>query len=212
MKKSSSKISINSHGLHPWHGASPIDPEPGVFSCYIEIVPSDTVKFELDKPTGILKIDRPQRFSNQAPALYGFIPQSYCGNAIGDFCSNKVGRKGIKGDGDPLDIFVLTEKVIPHGDILVRAKPIGGLRMIDRGQADDKIIAVLFEDSVYGDWNSLSDCPAKVLERLRHYLLTYKQPPGQTKPVVEIAAIYDRAESLEVIELSFKDYRSSFLD
>ena len=201
---------FSQHKSHPWHGVSPKAAEQGVFNCFIEIVPSDTVKFEVDKESGILKIDRPQKFSNQAPALYGFIPQSYCGTKIGDFCAKKAGKKNIDGDGDPIDVFVLTEKVIPHGDILVKAKPIGGIRMIDKSQADDKIIAVLFEDSVYGDWKSLSDCPPKVIERLKHYLLTYKQYPGQGPAPVEIAGVYDREEALEIIDLSFQDYRASF--
>src|SRR5438132_9474923 len=134
---------------HPWHGVAPGDPA-GVVQAYIEIVPTDTVKYELDKQTGHLRVDRPQRFSNVCPALYGFVPQTHCGERNGELCSLRTGRKGIVGDGDPLDICVLTEKTIPRGDILLEARPIGGLRMIDRGEADDKIIAVLEGDAAYG--------------------------------------------------------------
>ena len=119
-------------------------------NAFIEIVPTDTVKYELDKTTGCLNVDRPQKFSNVCPTLYGFIPQTYCGEEVGAFCAERSGREGIDGDGDPMDICVLTEKAISHGDILVRAIPIGGLRMLDNEEADDKIVAVLEGDAVYG--------------------------------------------------------------
>ena len=132
---------------HPWHGV-PIGPDaPRLLSAYVEIVPTDAVKYEIDKETGILKVDRPQQYSNVCPTLYGFIPRTLCAEAVGRFCSAKTGRPGIVGDGDPMDICVLTERPITHGDILVRARPIGGLRMIDGNEADDKIIAVLSGDA-----------------------------------------------------------------
>src|SRR5262245_42724509 len=110
---------------HPWHGVA-IGPEaPEVVSAYIEIVPTDTVKYELDKITGHLKVDRPQRYSNICPSLYGLIPQTFCSEKTAELCSQRTGRRDIQGDGDPLDICVLTEKEITHGDILLRARPIG---------------------------------------------------------------------------------------
>ncbi|MBN8548603.1 MAG: inorganic pyrophosphatase [Deltaproteobacteria bacterium] len=193
---------------HPWHGVDSGKEAPEVVNAYIEIVPTDTVKYEIDKETGHLKVDRPQKFSNYCPALYGFVPRTYCGNAIGDFCAKRTHRKKIEGDGDPLDICVLTEKAITHGDILVQAVPIGGFRIVDRGQADDKIIAVLHEDAVYGSWSSVHDCPPKIIERLRHYFLTYKDLPGTENRKVEISDVYDFAEARKVIELSIKDYRT----
>ena len=81
------------------------------------------------------------------------------------------------GDGDPLDICVLTEKTIPHSDILLTALPIGGLSMADNGEADDKIIAVMRDDAVYGRYTDLKDCPMTLLDRLQHYFLTYKHAP-----------------------------------
>ena len=95
---------------HPWHGIPIGDDAPRTVTCFIEIVPTDTVKYELDKATGYLKVDRPQKFSNVCPTLYGFIPQTYCGEQVGAFCGERTGRQGIVGDGDPLDICVLTEK------------------------------------------------------------------------------------------------------
>ena len=153
---------------HPWHGVAIGQNAPAVITTYIEVVPSDTVKYELDKATGILKVDRPQKFSNVCPTLYGLIPRTFCGEQVGRFCAEKSGRSGIKGDGDPLDICVLTEKTIPHGDLLLQAIPIGGLRMIDKNEADDKIIAVMQDDAVYGSWREMSDCPSVLVDRLRH--------------------------------------------
>lgn len=195
---------------HPWHGVSPGEKAPELVMSYIEIVPTDAVKYEVDKASGILRLDRPQRYSNQAPCLYGFIPRTFCDTRVGERCAQRTGKTGIVGDGDPIDICVLTEKPITHGNILVEAFPIGGLRMIDKNEADDKIIAVLKGDSVYGDWKDISDVPAPLIDRLRHYFLTYKQLPGEPAAVVEIAEVYGREEAFETIKLSFDDYRAKF--
>jgi inorganic pyrophosphatase len=163
---------------HPWHGVSIGEKAPETVTAFIEIVPTDTVKYELDKASGHLKIDRPQRFSSMCPTLYGFIPQTYCGPKIGAHCGERVNRSNIDGDGDPLDICVLTERTISQGNILLKARPIGGLRMIDHSQADDKIIAVLESDLVYGQINDIADCPEGLVNRLKHYFLSYKQIPN----------------------------------
>jgi len=114
---------------HPWHGISSGPDAPSVVTTYIEIVPTDGVKYELDKTTGHLKVDRPQRYSSLCPTLYGFVPQTYCGPEVARLCAKLTAETNIQGDGDPLDICVLTERSIAHGDILVRARPIGGLRI-----------------------------------------------------------------------------------
>jgi inorganic pyrophosphatase len=197
---------------HPWHGVPVGQDAPSIVTSYIEIVPTDTVKYEIDKPTGILKIDRPQRYSNICPTLYGFIPRTLCAGRVGQYCADKTGRAGIVGDGDPLDICVVTEKVIPRGDILLQAIPIGGLRMIDGKQADDKIIAVMRDDAVYGNWQTISHCPTTLVERLRHYFLTYKDAPDAAERRVEITHVYDQHDAHEVIRRSFLDYRDEFGD
>lgn len=195
---------------HPWHGVQ-IGPEaPELVTSFIEVVPSDTVKYEVDKRTGYLKVDRPQKFSNIVPALYGFIPQTYCMDSVAEYCMKKTGKKNIVGDGDPLDICVLTERDITHGDILVPAIPIGGFRMIDGGEADDKIIAILKGDEVYQEWKDIADCPDSIVQRLKHYFLTYKQMPGQETATCEITHTYGREEALEVISRSMADYRKKF--
>lgn len=195
---------------HPWHGVDIGPHAPRVVTAYVEIVPTDAVKYEIDKESGILKIDRPQQYSNVCPTLYGFIPRTLCAEDVGRFCAERTGRTGIVGDGDPMDICVLTERPITHGDILVPARPIGGLRMIDGDQADDKVVAVLEADAVYGGLEEIAECPPGLVERLRHYFLTYKQLPDGTRRLVEITHVYPRDEALEVIRRSQADYARRF--
>ena len=197
---------------HPWHGVSPGNNTPAELNAYIEIVPTDPVKYELDKPSGHLRVDRPQRFSSMCPTLYGFIPQTYCGEEVGGLCAERTGLRGLEGDGDPMDICVLTEKAFAHGSFFLQAKPIGGFRMIDGQQADDKIIAVLSSDVAYGHIENIDGCPKGLVDRLKHYFLSYKQLPGEAPRRVEIAAVYDRAEAFEVIACSQRDYRQKFGD
>src|SRR5437588_10891230 len=125
---------------HPWHGVAVGAEAPEVVTVYVEIVPSDAVKYEVDKVTGHLKVDRPQKFSNVCPTLYGFIPQTYSGERVAALARRRTHRRTLGGDGDPLDVCVLSEKAFSHGDFLLQAQPIGGLRVIDGDQADDKIV------------------------------------------------------------------------
>jgi inorganic pyrophosphatase len=196
---------------HPWHGVPPGDPA-GVIEAYIEIVPTDTVKYELDKESGHLRVDRPQRYSSQPPTLYGFIPQTCCGTRVGQRCSERTGVPNVRGDGDPMDVCILTEKTMAHANFFLRARPIGGLRMIDGDEADDKIVAVLEHDMAYGELRDIADVPSGVIERLRHYFLTYKQMPAERARVVRIAEVYDRVEAVEVLRRSLEDYREAFGD
>lgn len=191
---------------HPWHGVDLGDEAPELVTAFIEMVPTDTVKYEVDKRSGYLKIDRPQKYSNVIPALYGFLPQTYCGIKVGEYCMEKTGRENIQGDGDPLDIVVLTEKAITHGDILAHAIPIGGFRMIDGNEADDKIISVLRNDATYGDIKDISELPKVVVDRLKHYFLTYKDIPGVESANTEITHVYNNEEAQEVIEAAMGDY------
>jgi inorganic pyrophosphatase len=179
-------------------------------TAFIEIVPTDTVKYEIDKASGYLRIDRPQLYSNICPALYGFVPQTYCAEQVAELCNQRTKRKDIVGDGDPLDICVLMERSVSHGNILLKATPIGGLRMIDRNEADDKIIAVLKGDAIYGNLRDVSECPEKVINRLRHYFLTYKDDPDSSDRKAEITDVYGREEAHDVIRRSQSDYASHY--
>jgi inorganic pyrophosphatase len=196
---------------HPWHGVSPGAAFPAELSVFIEQVPTDTVKFEIDKVSGYLKLDRPQKFSSQSPCLYGFVPQTYCGERVGKYSAEKTGNDEIKGDGDPIDICVLSERSISNGDCLVNCIPIGGIRMLDANEADDKIIAVMKEDAVYGQISDVTGLPEQLVERLCHYFLSYKDLPSSTKARnVEIAAVYGRAEALKILQYSQEDYEDKF--
>lgn len=196
---------------HPWHGLTLGKDAPAIVNCYIEMVPTDTIKYELDKESGILMVDRPQKYSSLCPTLYGLLPQTYAGKRVGDYCAKKTGIIDIVGDGDPLDVCVLTDNVVLHGDILLKATPIGGFRLIDGGQADDKIIAVMSGDFIYDKYKEVQDCPESLIERLRHYFLTYKDAPERTMSKVQITHIYGAEEAREIIRLSQQDYRDQFL-
>jgi inorganic pyrophosphatase len=190
---------------HPWHGIPIGENVLSEVTVFIEIVPGDTVKYEADKETGYLKIDRPQQYSNIVPANYGFIPRTYCGARVARLASEKSGRTVENGDGDPLDILVLSEHHIPRGDIILKASPIGGLCLLDGGEADDKLIATLVGDKVYENYKDIAELPAGIIDRLRHYFLTYKQLPGEPNKC-EIIYHYGRDGAYEVIKEAIDDY------
>jgi len=170
--------------------------------AYIEITPFDLVKYEIDKVTGILRVDRPQRSSSSPPSLYGFIPRTLCGKRTGTLTHGASG-----GDGDPLDICGLSERPINAREILVKAKVIGGLTMLDKDEADDKIVAVLASDFVWGEVDDLAQLPAVLVERLRHYFSTYKLLPDATPIAI---TPYAKARAWQVIEAALRDYREMF--
>jgi inorganic pyrophosphatase len=195
---------------HPWHGIDPGARFPDVLTCYIEIVPTDGVKYEIDKHSGFLKVDRPQRFSNFCPTLYGFVPRTYCGQVVAA-CAVPGGPHVTRGDGDPLDICVFTDRPISRGDILLEAHPIGGLRMVEAEEADDKIIAVLHDDPTYGAYTDVRDLPRPVIDRLRHYFLTYKTIPGDQKAAtISVDPVYGRDQAHTILRAARDDYRQHF--
>lgn len=191
---------------HPWHGLDAGSDPPRVVKAYIEITPFDLVKYEVDKATGYLKVDRPQRTSSAPPSLYGFIPRTYCAQRVGALCP---GAKG--GDKDPLDICVISERPINRAEVILSAKVVGGLQCIDHDEADDKIIAVLRTDNVWGGADTIDDLPKVYIERLRHYFATYKLVPGQPAPL-SVERIYDRDHAYEVIQAALDDYAEAFGD
>lgn len=194
---------------HPWHGVHIGADYPNRVSCFIEVVPTDTVKYELDKDSGLLMVDRPQAYSNTCPFPYGLIPQTLCADRVAERCMSTTGRTRIVGDGDPIDICVLSERPIPHGNILLTARIIGGLRMIDHHEADDKLIGVMKNDPAFGNWDDIAHCPTAFIERLKHYFITYKQQPGKTSPC-EIAEVYGVEEGRRMVQLAHEDYKDQY--
>ena len=192
---------------HPWHGVNIGASFPEIVTTYIEITPTDTVKYELDKISGHLKVDRPQAFSNICPTLYGLVPQTFCGEKTAELCQKRTGRADIVGDEDPLDICVLSERPINARDLLLHAKVIGGLTMLDGGEADDKIVAVLRGDFVWGGVDDLDELPGVLVERLRHYFATYKLVPGAEPNVL---TPYGKEHAMKVITASLEDYEDVY--
>jgi inorganic pyrophosphatase len=115
-----------------------------------------------------------------------------------------------RGDGDPLDVCVLTDRNIARGEIVLEARPIGGLRMVENGEADDKIIAVLLGDPTFGEIADVRQLPRAVIDRLRHYFLTYKTIPGDTASTITVDPVYDAAEARAVITAARADYARKF--
>ena len=189
---------------HPWHGLSTGDNPPELINAFIEITPFDLVKYEVDKESGYLRIDRPQRGSSHPPALYGFIPRTYCSTEV-----QRLSPTSVRGDGDPLDVCVLSERPIMRSEIIIRARVVGGLQMVDNGDADDKIIAVLDNDYVYGSARDVGDLPGVLVERLQHYFGTYKLVPERPSSV-SIERIYGHDHAVKVVEASMRDYEASF--
>ena len=191
---------------HPWHGLDVGAEPPRRVHAYIEISPFDTVKFEVDKASGYLRVDRSVRSSSQHPALYGFVPRTLCAERVGALMP-----AASRGDGDPLDICVISERPISRIEILVNARVVGGLPMCDHDEADDKIIAVIEDDPLWAGVNDITELPAALTERLIHYFLSYKLTPGKAQNVT-IGEPYGFEHATRVIEAAMADYADSYGD
>ncbi|MEQ8837155.1 MAG: inorganic pyrophosphatase [Lacipirellulaceae bacterium] len=196
---------------HPWHGLNVgPDPEklgpeaPIIVHAYIELTPFDRIKYELSKKTGYLIVDRPNRTSSFCPTLYGFIPRTYCGEKV-----TALMDEADRGDADPLDICVLSERPITKSEFILKARVVGGLPILDDGEADHKIIAVLENDYMWEGINDIDQLPTVLVDRLRHYFSTYKMvSPDQEK--VPIGAPYGREQAAKVIQAAVADYEDQF--
>ncbi len=189
---------------HPWHGLE-IGPEPpGRVYAYIEMTPFDHIKYEVDKVTGYLYVDRPQRTSSLSPTLYGFIPRTYCGKRV-----MALSQDAERGDGDPLDICVVSERPINRSEIFLNAVVVGVLQILDHREADDKIIAVLENDHIYGHIRTLEDLPTVIVERLKHYFRTYKMVEGQ-EPDIKIIGAFGAEKAKKIVKAAIDDYNDAF--
>lgn len=170
--------------FNPWHHVSPGDNLPEV-NGVIEIPKGTRAKYELDKDSGLLKLDRVLYSSVYYPANYGFIPQSYCD------------------DKDPLDILILSQiDIVPL--CIVPAKSIGVMRMLDNGEADDKIIAVAAGDPSISHINDISELPAHFISEIRNFFEDYKKLENKT---VVVEDFQDRQTAIEIIRESFEMYQ-----
>lgn len=192
------------HRPHPWHGLAAGRDPPRYVQAYVELTPFDAVKYEIDKDSGYLRVNRPQRTSSLPPALYGFVPRTCSGDRVAAL-SPRVRR----GDGDPLDIFVLSERAITRAEVLLSVRVVGGIRTVDGGAADEKVIAVLEGDALWGQAADVRDVPEPLVERLRHYLATYKLVPGR-EPEVEVAETYGAARAERVVAAAIEDYAAAY--
>lgn len=190
---------------HPWHGLDAGLDAPKVVNAYIEITPFDTIKYEIDKATGYLRVDRPQTGSAQPPTLYGFVPRTYCGRRVAALSAPGV----VKADGDPIDICVVSERAITRSEIVLRARVVGGIQMIDDEEADDKIVAVLESDLFWGPVQDINGLPQALLDRLTHYFATYKLLPGKQSKV-RIERTYQREHAQAVVLASMEDYKETY--
>jgi inorganic pyrophosphatase len=197
-------LDFHSWRPHPWHGLGSGRNPPFEVRAFIEITPFDLVKYEVDKESGYTIVDRPQRTSAQPPALYGFIPRTYGGPNVAALTPGAE-----RGDADPLDICVISERNIDRGGILLDAQVIGGIQMLDGGEADDKIIAVLRNDYIWSSARDIADLPDVLTQRLQHYFSTYKMGPDLVSSI-EITGIYGREHAGQVVEAALRDYEDSF--
>lgn len=164
------------------------------------------MKYEIDKLTGYLRVDRPQGSSALPPTLYGFVPQTYCGNAVA-----KLTPGSVAGDHDPLDICVLSQQRIDRAEVVVPTRVVGGVQLLDDGEADDKIIAVLESDTVFHYAKDLKQLPEAVVNRIVHYFATYKmQMTGDRTNGIEVVGTYGADHAAEVVTASQLDYAQTF--
>jgi inorganic pyrophosphatase len=175
-----------------------------VVHAYIEITPFDLIKYEIDKTTGYMWVDRPQRTSSQPPTLYGFIPRTYCGARV-----DELSPKAEGGDGDPLDICVISERPMNRSEVILSARVVGVIQAIDGGEADDKIIGVLENDPFWRDVENVSDLPKVLVNRLEHYFSTYKLIPGGASQM-SIEEVCNREHALRVVEAAIADYDETY--
>ena len=176
--------------MNIWHNIDPATITPDNFYALIEIPKGSQCKYELDKATGLIKLDRVLYTSTHYPQNYGFIPRTYAD------------------DRDPLDVLVITSAPV-YPMTLIQAYPIGVMRMIDGGDMDDKVIAVPFIDPTYSNIKTLEDLPAHIFDEIVHFFSVYKQLEGKTTAVDALLGV---ADAKRIIKQAIEDYKIQFPD
>jgi len=174
--------------VHTWHDIPAGEQSPEIVNCVIEIPQGTKAKYEIDKDTGLLRLDRVLASPMHYPYNYGFIPQTYCD------------------DGDALDVLVFTQVTL-QPLCLLNAKTIGVMHMIDGGEADDKILAVAANDPQYRNYNDISELPQHILDEIRTFFEDYKK---LEKKSVQVTGFADSKKAKEIIEKSIQDYKIKF--
>ena len=174
--------------MNVWHDISPEVITPTDFTAVIEIPKGSKCKYEMDKDTGMLRLDRILYTSTHYPANYGFIPRTFAD------------------DGDPLDVLVICDEPI-YPMTLMRVYPIGVMRMIDGGALDDKIIAVPFSDPTYHGVKSIHELPSHIFDEIMHFFTVYKQLENKQTAVKEL---FDREEAEKIVADCIEAYKDRF--
>lgn len=174
--------------MNIWHDIDPQSISPEKFTAVIEISKGSKCKYELDKYTGLLRLDRVLYTSTHYPANYGFIPRTFAD------------------DGDPLDVLVLCSAAI-QPMTLIDVTPIGVMRMIDSGAIDDKIIAVPVSDPTYNKITAISELPSHIFDEIMHFFTVYKQLENKQTAVKEL---FDRKEAIQIISDAIESYKKLY--
>ena len=174
--------------MNIWHDFPAKDITPTDFSAVIEISKGSSCKYELDKETGMLRLDRVLYTATHYPANYGFIPRTYAD------------------DGDPLDVLVLcSEPIVPM--TLVKVYPIGAMRMIDGGKQDDKIIAIPFNDPNYNNYKTIDELPRHIFNEMCHFFTVYKNLENKDTAVDEVCS---KDDAVRIIAEAIAHYKECF--
>ncbi|MGI6744656.1 MAG: inorganic diphosphatase [Acutalibacteraceae bacterium] len=174
--------------MNIWHDISPEKIKNNDFVMCVEIEKGGKCKYELDKETGLLKLDRILYTSTHYPSNYGFIPRSYAE------------------DLDPLDVLLLCSESI-HPMTLVRCYPIGVISMIDNGRLDDKIIAIPFNDPSYNAYTDISQIPSHIFEEMMHFFRVYKELEGKETAINEMKG---STNAERIVEKAIRSYKEVF--
>ena len=174
--------------MNIWHDIDPKRIKPDDFIAVVDIPMGSKKKYELDKETGYIILDRILHTSTHYPANYGFIPRTY-----GD-------------DNDPLDVLLLCSEVL-EPLTLVRAYPIGVIKMIDNGRSDEKIIAIPFNDPTYNNYKDINQLPKHIFDEMRHFFEVYKNLEHKTTAVDEVK---DKDEAIKIISFALENYDKNF--